>query len=439
VMSLWKKLSVWYSYARLHGYTNATLYALYKIAPKRFALLVEMVKKNPAATVVGSDSFGRLLKSVFRSGHWTDFGGSALPVGAAGAVETIVWFVPDWTNVWGGGHYTLFRFANHFARQGTHNVIYIYNNERHTTPHSLQKDLQLALDGCRLEVIIDPKKLPECAAAIATTWQSAYHVKAFPFAREKFYFMQDYESYFYAFGTASIQANETYSFGFHGITGGGWLRSQYQAHGGSAINYRFAADHKIFYPAQPDGQVPPTVKRLFFYGRPSTERRCFELGMASLQAIAARFPDVEIVIAGLDLGFTPPFKATLLGNMTLEDTGKLYRTCDVGIAFSATNLSYLPVELMASGVPVISNRGPQVEWHCVDRENSMLVEATPEGVLEAFAELYSSVSSRQRLADGGLATMRGLNWENEMRKVFEHVAEKIRPKANFLLAKSSSA
>jgi glycosyltransferase involved in cell wall biosynthesis len=158
--------------------------------------------------------------------------------------------------------------------------------------------------------------------------------------------------------------------------------------------------------------------------------------MASLLAISKRFPDVEIIIAGLELAFVPPFKATLLGNMTLEDTGRLYRTCDVGIAFSATNLSYLPVELMASGVPVISNRGPQVEWHCIERENSLLVDATPESVLDAFAELYNSASLRQRLADGGLATMRGLTWENEMQKIFEHVVEKIRPKAGLSSADS---
>jgi glycosyltransferase involved in cell wall biosynthesis len=429
-MSLSKKLSVWYSYARVYGYTNATLYALYKITPKRFVLLAEMIRRNPASGMISNDSFGRLVKSVFHYGNWTDFGGAVLPPGKPGSVPTIIWFVPDWSNVWGGGHYTLFRFANHFASQGTNNIIYIYNNERHTTPHALQKDLQLALDPCRLQVVIDPKQLPECAAAIATTWQSAYYVRAFPFAQEKFYFMQDYESYFYAFGTASVQANETYSFGFHGITGGGWLRSQYQSHGGSAINYRFAADPEVFFPADADGRVRPAVKRLFFYGRPSTERRCFELGMAALQAISDRFPDVEIVIAGLELGFTPPFKVTLLGNMTLEETGRLYRTCDVGMAFSATNLSYLPVELMASGVPVISNRGPQVEWHCENRKNAILVESAPEAVLIAFTELFHSTSLRQQLVEGGLATMRELSWENEMQKVFEHLSEKIRAKAS---------
>ena len=419
------KARIWHAYARSYGYVSATVYALFKLFPKQFALLIVMLGQKPTSTVFANEYFEPLLKTVFRAGPWSDFGGSAHPKPRGASVRNIIWFTPDWSNVWGGGHYTIFRFANYFASQGIHNIIYTYNNQRHTTSRALQKDLELALDKCRVEVIVHPDELPECAAAIATTWQSAYHVRAFPFAREKFYFMQDYESYFYAFGTTSLQANETYRFGFHGITGGGWLRSRYEAHGGSATNYRFAADRSIFYPAAADGKVRPTVKRLFFYGRPSTERRCFELGMASLQAISQRFPEVEIVIAGLELNFTPPFKTTLLGNMKLEETGRLYRTCDVGIAFSATNLSYLPVELMACGVPVISNTGPQVEWHCADRQNSMLVEATPEAVLEAFSELHDSASLRQQLVDGGLATMNNLSWEQEMQKIFEYVTARI--------------
>jgi O-antigen biosynthesis protein len=419
------KVRIWHAYARSYGYVSATIYALFKIFPKQFALLIVMLGQKPISTLLGKEYFDPLLKSVFRAGQWSDFGGSARPKRGNSSIRNIIWFTPDWSNVWGGGHYTIFRFANYFASKDTHNIIYIYNNQRHSTPRALQKDLELALEKCRIEVIIDPKELPECTGAIATTWQSAYHVRAFPFAREKFYFMQDYESYFYAFGTASIQANETYTFGFHGISGGDWLRSRYEAHGGSAINYRFAVDKNIFYPAATNGKVRPTVKRLFFYGRPSSERRCFELGMASLELISERFPEVEIVIAGLELNFTPPFKTTQLGNMKLEETGRLYRTCDIGIAFSATNLSYLPVELMACGVPVISNRGPQVEWHCVDRQNSMLVEATPESVLDAFSELHYSASLRQQLADGGLATMQDLSWEQEMQKVYQYITARI--------------
>ncbi|MBU2753251.1 glycosyltransferase family 4 protein [Acidithiobacillus sp. CV18-2] len=418
------KIAKFVSFAKSSGLSNAFVYSLYKLYPKQFSLLEKKIKSTINPNIpVSKNEYMDMIDSVLDYVDWASFGGSIKPLKNTTNVKTFIWFVPDWTNVWGGGHYTLFRFANFFAAQNTRNIIYIYNNQRHLSSRKLQSELDDALPECKLEVIVDPMLLPECTAAIASTWQSAFHVKAFPFAKTKFYFMQDYESLFYPFGTSSLQANSTYSFGFHGITGGTWLKSRYESHGGAAQSYLFAADKNIFYPSRSDNIVRPQVRRVFFYGRPSTERRCFELGMAALKKISEYYPDIEIIIAGLDLSHTPPFKATLMGNLPLIETGDLYRSCDIGIAFSATNLSYLPVELMASGVPVISNNGPQVEWLLTEK-NTCLVDPAPLAVFDAFKRLYDSYDIRQQLALDGLKTMSEISWDNEMSKIYSYV-EKI--------------
>ncbi|HDL7644247.1 TPA: glycosyltransferase [Yersinia enterocolitica] len=421
------KIRYFILYTKNYGFCNAIIFTLFKLFPRFFVLLHQKVSvgTNNVWPEMATVDPVMSLNAVLDYKPWSEYGGASKPVLSNDTRTTFIWFVPDWSNVWGGGHYTLFRFANHFAKFNTRNIIYIYNNERHSSPKQLQDELMGALHDCKLEVIIDPALLPACTGAIATTWQSAYDVRAFEFAQKKFYFMQDYESQFYAYGTASMQANATYGFGFIGITGGGWLRQCYESHGGSAKNYLFAADRKIFYPSDKEGVVRDKVKKLFFYGRPSTERRCFDLGMASLLKISQHYPDVEIIIAGLDLKAKPPFPATLLGNMSLKDTGDLYRTCDIGMAFSGTNLSYLPVELMASGVPVISNNGPQVEWHCKHGENAYLADPTPASMLEAFTVLYESKELRQKLVDGGLAVMEPLTWESQMTSIYEYVSDNI--------------
>jgi glycosyltransferase involved in cell wall biosynthesis len=282
---------------------------------------------------------------------------------------------------------------------------------------------------CRLEVVTDPKLLPACHIALATTWQSAYHVRAFPFAKHKFYFMQDFESQFYAYGTDSMQANNSYTFGFSGITGGTWNRAMYESFGGKAEHYIFSTDKDIFYPANKTGKVRDKVSRIFFYGRPSTERRCFELGIASLQLIAKAFPDIEIVIAGLNIDKALPFKAKMLGNLSLAKTGELYRSCDIGIAFSGTNLSYLPVELMACGVPVISNNGPHVEWFCQHMINSMLVDPVPNAVLDAVTALVNSRETRQSLATQGIVETAKRTWESEMDRIYEYIEREVRSRS----------
>ena len=407
------KIKLFTLYAKEFGWGNAIIFALYKQFPRFFVLLHQKVNAGNNCVWPSMANLDPVMvsASVLDYKPWIEYGGAAVPVANKDRRPVFIWFVPDWLNVWGGGHYTLFRFANHFAGCNTRNIIFIYNNQRHATPKHLHDELMAALPDCKLEVIIDPALLPSCAAAIATTWQSAYDVRAFEFAHKKFYFMQDYEGLFYAYGTTSQQANATYGFGFIGITGGGWLKQRYEAHGGRARDWHFAADRQIFYPRGMNNAVREKVSRLFFYGRPSTERRCFDLGMAALKKIAERFPEVEIVIAGLDLQSHPPFPATLMGNLSLKDTGDLYRTCDIGMAFSGTNLSYLPVELMASGVPVICNNGPQVEWHCQHGVNAYLADPVPQAMLEAFSALYYNRSLRQQLADGGLATMAPLSWE----------------------------
>ena len=349
---------------------------------------------------------------------WDEYGGE--PVAADGG-DCFVWFVPDWLNVWGGGHFTLFRFADFFCRSGVRNIIFIYDNQRHKDGRFLEAELRAAIPGCKIEVIVNPKMLPKCRVALATTWQSAYHVRAFPFAERKFYFMQDYESYFYGFGTKSLQANKSYEFGFTGITSGKWLREIYESYGNKALEFIASTDRNIFYPNEPTATVRAEVKRVFFYGRPSTERRCFELGIMSLAFLSAKYPDVEILIAGLDLSERPPFRATLLGNLSLRETGELYRTCDVGIAFSGTNLSYLPIELMASGVPLITNRGPHVEWYCLDEKNCLSVDPVPRAVTAAFDRLYSDVSLRQAIVNGGLRTSAERNWEGEMAAILRFI------------------
>lgn len=401
---------------REYGVKSTLLFVIYRLKPHWFSLV--NIKAFPSEQNPLS-----VNKDVYDYLDWSEYGGAVAPCCMNENQmfsKTYIWFVPDWLNVWGGGHFTLFRFANHFAKHGTRNIIYIYDNRRHFSPNKLQNELDEALVDCKIEVVVDPKKLPIADGAIATTWQSAYSVRSFPYAKKKFYFMQDYESLFYAHGTASMQANATYQFGFAGITGGNWLKSCYEGYGGEAKSYRFAADRSIFYPFDKDGTVREKVKKIFFYGRPSTERRCFSLGIAALDLIAKKFPEIEIVIAGLEMTAPRAFGATLLGNLTLAETGDLYRTCDIGIAFSGTNLSYLPVELMASGVPVISNSGPHVEWHCKNEYNCILVDPTPRSVLDAVTRLVTTRELRQAIANGGLETMKNLSWDDQMEDIYNY-------------------
>ncbi len=402
-----RKVSRFFLYLTTYGVSKTFIFSLYKFFPSTFHLVTN-VRPLP------DFSFIEQLPMVEEA--------SSNTIEKLKTLKKITWFAPDWLNVWGGGHFTIFRFAHFFEKHGITNEIYIYDNGRHLSGEFLAAELKKALPGCNISVLVKPEELQQTDIAIATTWQSAYHVKRFNDARFKFYFMQDYESLFYPGGSQALQADYTYKFGFLGITGGLWLRSIFEKYGGTAEHYTFAIDHDIFYP---NPSVRDKVKRVFFYGRPSTERRAFELGMTVLEAIKTKYPDVEIVFAGLDKVSVPKFGATMMGNLPLHKTGELYRSCDVGIALSATNLSYLPLELMGSGCPVISNAGPYVEWFCKDGENCLIAEPTPSHFLQRFSELYESKELRQKIVNGGIASTSGRTWESEMAKILGYIKKMV--------------
>jgi glycosyltransferase involved in cell wall biosynthesis len=338
------------------------------------------------------------------------------------ASSPLVWFVPAWTNVWGGGHFTIFRFANYLSKKRK-NIIFVYDNQERFSAKSFQTTFDAPFPQNTLEVVIDPLKLPKDMIPIATTWQSVFSLLQYSSNNSKrFYFMQDYESLFYAHGTQSMQALASYEQGLIGITGGPWLLSKFVEHGGNGMNYMFTVDHDVFFPKQMPSEK---VERIFFYGRPSTERRCFELGIASLKLIKERYPDIEIVIAGLDGIGDVGFDVTLLGSVPLPKLGELYRSCDIGLALSGTNLSYLPVELMACGVPVVSNSGPQVEWYCEDGVNSLVVSPFPTHIADAISRLISDSSLRASLIQGGIQSSLRSSWDSEANKIEDFIESQV--------------
>ena len=64
---------------------------------------------------------------------------------------------------------------------------------------------------------------PTAHISIATAWHTAYDVRNFQTTRHKCYFVQDYEPWFFPAGSLATFAEETYRFGFTGITAGTWL------------------------------------------------------------------------------------------------------------------------------------------------------------------------------------------------------------------------
>jgi glycosyltransferase involved in cell wall biosynthesis len=178
--------------------------------------------------------------------------------------------------------------------------------------------------------------------------------------------------------------------------------------------FGFSFDHERY---RPGVRREPDIRRVFFYARPPTQRRAFEMGLLVLAEMAQRLPDVEVVFAGWDISsYKIPFEHVNAGVVVLDDLPDLYSQCDVALVLSFTNLSLLPLELMACGTPVVSNRAKCTEWLLNDT-NARLAEPNVESLADALCAVLENAAERERIRNAGFKTASLSDWKLEAGKV----------------------
>lgn len=320
----------------------------------------------------------------------------------------LLWFVPDF-GVGSGGHLNIFRTIWHLERKGYVCTIVIVRPTAHLSAEAARADIKAHFFDLRANVVLAEEALPAAEFAVATSWDTAYWVRALPATVRKLYFVQDFEPYFYPLGSDYVLAENTYKFGFFGITAGGWLAHKLaQDYGMKTRPVGFGVELDR-YRRLPRRQ--PEVKHVFFYARPPTPRRAFELGLLVLAEVAKRMPDTGFILAGWDTAdYDIPFAHLNCGTLALDDLPDLYSQCDVALVLSLTNLSLLPLELMACGCAVVSNRGSNVEWLLNDNIAS-LAESTPEALADAICALLQNDAGRRAMIARAEAFARSQTWD----------------------------
>jgi glycosyltransferase involved in cell wall biosynthesis len=163
--------------------------------------------------------------------------------------------------------------------------------------------------------------------------------------------------------------------------------------------------------------------QIVFYGRPSTPRNAFALGLAALSEVKDRFGDaVRIVAAGEDWNPGQFGVGDVLENRgaltDLDAVADLYRSSHVGLALQLTpHPSYQPLEFAACGVATVANRNPHTEWLLRDGETALLADALPSAIAEALARLVEDAGLRERLAATAREQVLAVRWEDEVERI----------------------
>jgi len=327
---------------------------------------------------------------------------------------TINWVLPPF-GYGSGGHLNIFRFVKFLEEEGFDCRIVVVGEPQPLSANQARQQINdwfFPLEG---KVYLGIESVPPAHITIATSWHTAYYVRRFQSTVHRCYFVQDYEPYFYAAGAEYAWAEETYRFGFVGITAGTWLRDKLAAEFGMRSDaFGFSFDRHLYAPRK---RKVSKSRHIFFYARPPTQRRAFEMGLLALNEVVRRLPDVKVVFAGWDISsYHIPFPHHNAGTLSLSELPDLYGQCDVALVLSFTNLSLLPLELMACGTPVVSNRAPCTEWLLNDG-NTRLAEPTVEALADALCFVLENPVEAERLRQAGFATAAATDWRTEARKV----------------------
>jgi len=145
--------------------------------------------------------------------------------------------------------------------------------------------------------------------------------------------------------------------------------------------------------------------------------------MLALQQLNELLPDITVHFAGWPMErYRIPFRHVDHGILPLEKLPELYSQCDAALVFSFSNVSLLPLEIMACGCPVVCNSGPNVEW-LINKDNAFLVEPTVDVTANGLASVLTKHALAYKLIAAGLATTSQKHWDTEG-ELLAHILKK---------------
>lgn len=310
-----------------------------------------------------------------------------------------------------GGQNTITRFARYLQQAGHDVTFYIYEGIQPQSPAEAKAILKESFNfGVNVKKV---SQYTESDALIATGWETAYPVFNIDTKAHKFYFVQDFEPYFYGLGSKAVLAENTYKMNFYGITAGRWLTKKVSEYGMKADYFDFGADMDIYRLTEKADKQ----KKVCFYARPVTERRAFELGVIALEKFHKKHPEYTIEFFGWDVSnYQIPFPYVNRGILSHQDVAALYKESAACLVLSLTNVSLLPLELLAAGCIPVMNEGENNSM--VLGENKYIHYAATSPI-ELANELCKVVEKKHidTYAKHASESVKNLSWDESYKKV----------------------
>ncbi|WP_066715504.1 hypothetical protein [Clostridium sp. Marseille-P299] len=316
-----------------------------------------------------------------------------------------------------GGQTSILRLGTELSKLG-YNVGYaVYKAQTkeemelcaRSNLESFQGKLYTMYDLDDLKNILNPD------VVIATSWDTVSFAKQFRSYR--MYFVQDYEPYFYPFGEQFLLAKKTYEQGLHMVSLGSWNKMMIETNCSpvSPIDVVEFPYEKKEYPLKNRQYEDYKSKKQFviavylkYYGK---RLPCILQYM--LTEVQNMFAKDGITLDVQYYGEAKSFKAKggkNLGMLNKKELLELYQRADFGIVASMSNVSLVPYEMLATGLPLIEFKDGTFDYFFPDN-CAALVDISPNDLYIKMKECIQNPEIMRIRQENANAYLKTLSWE----------------------------
>jgi glycosyltransferase involved in cell wall biosynthesis/GT2 family glycosyltransferase len=316
-----------------------------------------------------------------------------------------------------GGHNTLLQLLLRFERRGHVCSVWVHDYGRtldNVWPGVLRHNLREHYAPIEGSVHRGFDDWHGADVVIATGWETVHPALMLPNCHARAYIVNDHEPEFFAASTQQQIAIDTYRHGLHCIAASPWLRDLLiDRYGASADAFQLGVDHAEYHP-RPTGRRGDTV---IYYARYQTPRRAVPVGLAALQDLHRRRPDVRIVLFGTDKPLSTTFPFEHMGILNPHQLSWLYSNATVGLCLSLTNFSLMPKEMLACGLPCVELAGVSAESIFGDDGPIELAPLHPGRIADALERLLEDHELWETRSKMGIQFVASHTWDHAANQV----------------------
>ena len=332
-----------------------------------------------------------------------------------------------------GGQTSILHLGTELERQGI-KVCYLSCKEQ--SREEMELCAEANLNGYlgkvyavnRYMAAIKKGKIKPPDVVVASSWDTVSFAKRFE-GSYKMYFVQDYEPLFYKFGEEYLMCRNTYDQGLHMVSLGAWNRAQILkdcGEDGKLIDIvSFPYDSEGYEMVDRDYSDYPQKNRitlavyLKYYGKRLPNLIPYMLENTA-KALEQQGVELEILYFGEAKTFSPRGGKNL-GQLSREELKNLYKMADFGMVASMSNISLVPYEMHAAGLPVIEFADGSYPFF-LGEDTAMLTKIGEKDISKLLIKYKNDPEKLKGMHERAVNLLRDLGWRRtglEFKKILD--------------------